>query len=161
MSIRMFCAGVGLGALVGCTAAQPSLSDSERAALRDTIVQRMNSYASAINTLDPERVAPLYAENPDFRLYSDGQAFDRAGLLAFIDQSRRVLRSFEATWDTIEVTPLGRDAALAAARFHRALTDTSGVARRDWGTVTWVWVRDGGQWRLIHGQGVHYPDTTR
>ena len=55
------------------------------------------------------------------------------------------------------LTPLGDDTALAGASFTRVLTDTAGAVTRDWGTVTWVWIRDGEQWRLIHGQAVHYP----
>ncbi len=148
------------GSLAGCGASQAALSDVERAALTDTIVAHMHEYLTVLATLDPQRVAPLYADDPDFRAYGDGQSLTRDGLLAAIGDLGEILRSFEAAWDTIEVTPLGRDAALAAARFRRTLTDTAGGAVRDWGTVTWVWVRREGEWQIIHGHAVHYPDST-
>ena len=146
------------GALLGCREAPDAFTDAERAALTDTIVQRMHDYVAAVEALDPERVAALYADDPDFLVYSDGQRFTRDSLLAVVSGMGSALRSVEATWDTIEVTPLRRDFALAAAPFRRTLTDTAGAVVHDWGTVTWVWMRRAGVWRLIHGHGVHYPD---
>lgn len=145
---------------LACGESSASLSEAERVALADTITQRMHDYVAAVQSMDPQRVSSLYADDPDFLVYSDGQRFTRAGLLALVGDMGSVLRSLEATWDTIEVTPVGRDAALAAARFRRTLTDTAGVAAHDWGTVTWVWARRAGQWRLIHGHGVHYPENS-
>ena len=161
MQIRMFSVALVMaGSLVGCTPSEGPLSDVERAALTDTIVAHMHEYLTVFETLDPQRVAPLYADDPDFRVYSDGQSFTRDGLLAAISDLGGILQSIEATWDTIEVTSLGRDAALAASRFRRTLTDTAGDAVHDWGTVTWVWVRREGEWQIIHGHAVHYLDST-
>jgi ketosteroid isomerase-like protein len=134
------------------------LTDPERAELTQVIVDRMNAYRLAIQSLDPTNVAEIYSESPDFRVYSDGQAFDRDGLLEAVGAMGESLDRAEAEWGEIEVTPLGRTAALAAAPFTRSLTDTDGNTVTDWGTVTWVWTLEGDTWRLIHGQAVHYPD---
>ena len=159
MASRRFLVALALSPfLVSCNPNPGPLTEAERDALRDTIVDRMNAYRDAAQTMDPEVVADLYSESPDFLVYSDGVSTNRQTLLEAYGAMKQTLERFEADWDGIEVTPLGRDAALASARFHRVLTDSLGAATRDWGTVTWVWVREGTRWVLIHGQAVHYPE---
>lgn len=148
------------GLLAGCDSKQGDLTETERSALTDTIAERMQEYADALGSLDPQQMEPFYVDDPDFRVYSDGQILTRDELLGAIGSMSTSLQSVEGIWDSIEVTPLGRDAALAAARFRRIMIDTAGVVINEWGTVTWVWVYHDEEWRLIHGQAVHYPDET-
>lgn len=148
-------AAVVAALLLACAPVPDALSEAEQAALTNTITQRMEEYLTAVESLDPAQVAPMYLDDPAFRVWSDGRPLDRAGLLELIGGLGQALRSFEASWDTVEVTPLGRDAALAAASFRRTLIDTAGTVVNDWGSVTWVWVLRDGTWRLIHGQAVH------
>ena len=123
----------------------------------EAVTARMYAYVDAYKDLDIDRIVSFYSKNPKFKVYADGQAFDRDGLIALVKDLLNTLSGFLAKWEYVEVTPLGDNAALAAAKFTRDMTETSGNVTADWGTVTWVWVREGDEWMLIHGQGVHYP----
>lgn len=149
---------VGAAAILsGCASSDAPMTADELAALNDTVVALMNSYADALMSLDPDSITAFYADEPAFRIYLDGQRLSREELVAQAAQMPSVLQSLEATWGDIEVTPLGRDAALGASRFERTVVNVAGDTVRDWGTATWVWVRQSDRWRLIHGHGVHYP----
>ena len=161
MSTRMSPVALRIGAgaatiLLACTPAGEPMTDDELSALNDTVVALMNSYAYALGSLDPDSITAFYADDPEFRIYLDGQRVTRAELVDQVAQMPSQLRSLEAAWEDIEVTPLGRDAALGASRFQRTVVDLAGDTLRDWGTATWVWVRQSDRWRLIHGHGVHY-----
>jgi len=125
--------------------------------MRDMIINIMNEYTEAMRSLDAGRIASFYAEDPDFRMYLDGNAVNREELVALVTALCSSVKELDATWGPIEVTPLGEDAALAAGRFQRTLVDESGESTDDWGSATWVWIRRDGNWRAIHAHGVHYP----
>lgn len=123
----------------------------------DVIVDQMNRYVDAWASLDPDRLIAFYADDPDFRVYVDGQVATRDEVIEQVRQACSATRRFEARWEGVEVTPLGTDAALAASRFNRVIEDDSGNTTEDWGTATWVWKRVGDEWLIIHGHGVHFP----
>ena len=125
--------------------------------MRDAIVEKMNDYADAWRALDPIRLADFYADDPEFRMYNDGQVLGRAELIAAVTEICASTRTFEATWEGLEVTLLGENAALAASHFTRVIVAEKDEPMTQWGSVTWVWVRRGDDWKIIHGQGVHYP----
>jgi ketosteroid isomerase-like protein len=153
---------VGVGAatmLLACDPVEAPMTERELVALNDTIVVLMNGYADALMSLDPNAITAFYADEPTFRIYLDGQRISRAELVAQVAEMPSALRSLHAAFEDIEVTPLGRDAALGAARFERTVVDIAGDTLRDWGTATWVWVRRDEGWKVIHGHGVHYPGT--
>lgn len=155
---------IGVGAatmLLACASGEAPMTEDELAALNDTVVALMNSYADALMSLDPEAITAFYADDPEFRIYLDGQRVTRAELVRQVFQMPSAIRSLEAAWEDIEVTPIGRHAALGASRFERTVVDVAGDTLRDWGTATWVWVRQDDGWRLIHGHGVHYPGALR
>ena len=54
------------------------LSNGESLAIRDAVVGRMNGYAAAFRSLDAEKIAAFYADDPAFRAYPDGQFFTQA-----------------------------------------------------------------------------------
>lgn len=157
MLFRRFVAVGVLTVLLGCAATEGPMTDSELRALNDTIVTLMNSYTDALSSLDPDSITAFYADDPAFRVYLDGQSLTRADLVEQVAGLGSALQSLEAAWEDIQVTPLGRDAALGASRFERTLVDLAGDTIRDWGTATWVWIRQDDGWRMIHGHGVHYP----
>lgn len=151
---------MGVGAatmLLACASGEAPMTEGELSALNDTVVGLMNSYADALMSLDADAITAFYADEPAFRIYLDGQRVTRAELVRQVAQMPSALQSLDAAWEDIEVTPLGRHAALGASRFKRTLVDVAGDTLRDWGTATWVWVRQDDGWRLIHGHGVHYP----
>jgi uncharacterized protein (TIGR02246 family) len=120
----------------------------------------MANYAAALGTLKGDQVTGHYVDGGEFRLVSDGKSYSRTDIQNLIDGMAKVARGSEVKWDTIAVTALGPDAALAVAPFHRADTDTAGKVTRVWGVASWVWVRRDGSWRMLYGHGDHYPYTT-
>ena len=60
--------------LASCSpSSQTPLTNDEREAINEAIVERMNSYVAAIETLDSNVVDDFYVKGPDFRVISDGQ----------------------------------------------------------------------------------------
>ena len=147
-----FCAALG-----ACQISSGEMSESDRAAIEEAIRAKLQEYVDVLATLDPERMAPFYAEG--MRYYPDEHAMDRDSLLTLIGGLGRDFRRYDVSNDVIDITPLSREAALAAVRFHTLQTDTLGVDSRVVGTVTWVWALRAGDWRIIHGQSIHLPDT--
>lgn len=149
-----------VGAAVACQPTPVSLTDAQRRAIVDSVTSGMASYAVALGTLKGDQVTGHYVKGGEFRLVSDGKSYSRADIQNVIDGMAKVARGSEVTWDTIAVTALGPDAALAVAPFHRTDTDTAGKVTRIWGVASWVWVRRDDKWRMLYGHGDHYPDTT-
>ena len=136
-----------------------TLGEAERQAIADTIRGRMASYAAAVASLKGEAILAHYVASPEFRLFSDGQAFSYSDIQGLVGTLSQVLQASEISWDTVEVTVLDQNAAIAGAPFHRSDTDTGGTTTHVRGAASWVWVRRGGEWLMIHGHGVHVPDT--
>lgn len=134
------------------------MTRSQQSSIEKIVKQKMADYLTAMNNLDSDLISSFYIDRPEFRVFTDGQSLNRDELIALVKDLKSTLQRFEGEWNYIDVTPLGESVALAAARFTRKLTDIDGNTVRDWGTVTWVWTHDGSEWRLIHGQAVHYPE---
>ena len=66
------------------------MTDAERRVLTDSVVAGMNGYLAAVKTLDSGRVAPFYLPGADFRLYDNGQAYQREAVLPLIASVRRL-----------------------------------------------------------------------
>jgi ketosteroid isomerase-like protein len=78
---------------------------------------------------------------------------------AVIRRTLPSLRELRGGFDTIEVTALGPDVALASTPFHESFTDTVGATTRVRGVTTWLWRRTEGRWRIAYIHAAHYPDT--
>lgn len=144
----------------GCTPSAEHAPALDHAALADAVRAGMLSYAEALNALDSARLLGHYVAGPEFRLVSDGHTYSYQDMQKVFGDSREAFQALGVTWDTIVVTPLSPDAALAYAPFRRADTDKSGALVRVRGVATWIWVRRDGAWRMLYGHGDHYPDTT-
>jgi len=147
-------------ASVACQRPASQFTDAERRAVTDSVRAGMQSYADAVQALDPMRILGHYVPGADFRLVSDGTSYSYTDMQALADGLSKALRASEITWDSVSITPLSADAALAVAPFHRTDTDAAGTVAKAWGVASWVWVRRDGHWRMLYGHGDHYPDTT-
>lgn len=153
-------AALALTFTLACQSASGDFTPEAQAAQADTIRARMESYAAALAARDAERILSHYVQGPEFRLYVDGTLYTYDDMVGVASSMARTLSALEVRWDSVNVTSLGRGAAIAGATFRRVLTDTAGAVSRDRGTASWIWVRRDGQWRSIHGHGVHYAETT-
>jgi ketosteroid isomerase-like protein len=149
---------VGLAALFACTTAEPRLSDAESEAIKASVDSAMRSFENAERSRDLEALIAHFAQVPEFRVYSDGVRVGYDSLVAQIHRTFPSVARVEGGFEDIEVSVLGRDAAVASATFRSALTDTSGATFRQRGAATWVWMRQPGGWRIVYGHVDHYPD---
>jgi ketosteroid isomerase-like protein len=137
------------------------MMSAELSAQAEAIRLRMQSYATAIGNLDATCILGHYVQGPEFRLISDGVTYTYDDMAnEVLPGLRNAFRSSEVQWGPIEVTSLGPNAAIASTSFRRMDVNAAGVPAPVRGAVTWVWVRRGGEWRTIHGHGVHYPEPT-
>lgn len=141
-----------------CSAPRAALTAAEAQEIVATVTAGMRSYAAAIGSVQVDRITAHYVEGPDFRLTSDGTVYSRAALQELLAGSAARLNKMEVTWESITVTPLSAEAALAVAPFRRADFAKDGTTARNRGVATWVWVRRDGRWRMLYGHGDHYPD---
>ncbi len=122
----------------------------ESSQIEAVISSRMADYLAAWRGLDVDRIAGFYIDSPQFRVYADGEVMDREALVSLVADLCDSLQSIDGKWEPLEITPLGDGIALAGSRFTRVLTDNEGNVMRDWGTGTWVWTLQDGEWLLIH-----------
>lgn len=111
--------------------------------------------------LDADRVIGHYANDPEFTAYFDATPMDYAMIANTVRGMFGGLRAVDLQPVTVRVTVLGRDAAIAGFPFREAFTDTSGKVSHLRGTASLTWVRRADWWKVIHGDAVHLPDTTR
>lgn len=141
-----------------CSAPRPALTTADSREIVATVTAGMKSYAAALGSVQADRIAAHYVEGPEFRLTSDGVVYSRAALQEVLAGAAAKLSKMEVTWESITVTPLGPEAALAVAPFRRADFAKDGTVSRNRGVATWVWVRRAGHWRMLYGHGDHHPD---
>jgi ketosteroid isomerase-like protein len=151
---------VSLAGLAACTAAEPRLSDAEREVIEASVDSAMHAFENAERSRDLDALISHFAQVPEFRVYSDGVRVDYESLVAQIRSTFPAVAQVEGGFESIEVSVLGRDAAVASASFQSAVTDTSGATYRQRGAATWVWVRQDGGWRILNGHVDHYPDVS-
>ena len=138
------------------TASDPG---SARAALVASVDSAMHAYLLALTSHDAEGVVSHYANDPEFVAYIDGIPVDYATQSSNVRTLFGGIESIALEPVTVVVTPLTGDLAIASFTFRQVLTDTAGVATHLKGAASWVWRRNGSGWTLIHGHGVHYPDS--
>lgn len=134
-------------------------SSFDRAEVERAVQEGMASYAAALGTLDSARILGHYLPGAEFRLVSDGASYSHEDMQRVIGDLRGSPRETEVRWDTLVVTPLGPEAGLVYAPFHRTDTDTAGRITGLRGVATWLWVRREGRWHSLYGHGDHYPDS--
>lgn len=135
------------------------MSEAESREVVDSVTAGMKSYAAALGSLQRERIMAHYLESSDFRLTSDGAVHTREGMHEVLDGLATSLNRMDVTWQSITVTPLAPDAAVALAPFRTVNVAKDNTVSRVRGVATWVWVRRNGEWRMLYGHGDHYPDT--
>lgn len=150
--------------LLSCENQNPAeirdLSESDKKAITDSIVSVMNNYANTQNNLEYSNIPEeYYLNHPDFKTYLDGKIYNYADMENTVKELEQVMKQSKVVWDTIVVTPININSALATAPFIRTDVDSAGNSTKAWGVANWLWVRHKGGWKAIYGQGNHYPDT--
>jgi ketosteroid isomerase-like protein len=69
------------------------------------------------------------------------------------------VRALEVAYADVQVSVLSAEYALVSATFRReTVIDSTGVASRSEGAVTWLWRNIDGRWLVLHGHISHPLD---
>ncbi len=141
--------------LLGCTRPAPStpMTPDHRAAVVDSVTAMLTAWREAVNSRKADRLAPFYADDPDFRWIEDGSVRytsprevieDYRGLMPTV-------RAMELTLDNPAVTPLAAGAALVTTVFTQKITDTLGAVTGFAGALTLTVIHADSGWRFLAG----------
>ena len=142
------------------TAQKAGLDDTQRRAISSAVDSATHAYLNAVAAKDAERVIAHYANEPDFMAYFDAAPMNHDQISTTVRGMFGGLSAVDLKPVTVQVTVLGPDAAIAGFTFRESFTDTSKKVTRLRGTASWTWTRRGTDWKIIHGDAVHLPDTT-
>jgi hypothetical protein len=142
---------VGGALCAGCQAsAPPRLSDAERAALADSVKQRVTALFSGLAHPVPDSILAMYD--------TAGLVWGRSGTLLSYDS---VASGVRHTWQNgasallgtsdVTVRLLGRNSALYSGILSGVFHSSAGENRPVRAAVTLVLQREGGQWRIVGG----------
>jgi ketosteroid isomerase-like protein len=142
-----------LAAIVTCALAcqppSPQLTDEQRAAIRDTIEQRMDEMASAGRALAADRIRAVYAKSP-VSVMNGVIIEDFDARFELTRQFLGLLRALEVSIKNVHLEVLAPDAVIVTRNDDISWTDTTGsqgVLHTAW---TGVFRRIDGEWRVIY-----------
>jgi hypothetical protein len=108
-------------------AARP-LTDDEVRTITDAVHEVMNGDLNALNALDSTRVFSFYASDPDLRFHEGDKRLNREQSLAMVRDVFRSSRRCEGRFNSVRVTVLDRNAALAVADGVESITSSPDAA---------------------------------
>ena len=147
-----------VGVLVGCSpSSQPGTGTGDAMASASAIQAIARSFAEAAKARDVNQIAPSFSKNPDFTWAGDGQLMlvSSDTLMSYYRAAYRAYRSMDFVWDTMQVAMLSPDVGVLSGAAHFTVTDTSGQTVKQGAAVTYVFVREDGQWKLRQGHASH------
>jgi uncharacterized protein (TIGR02246 family) len=147
-------APLGVALLCGCHPA-PIATVGAAPAIADTLRMAMRDYMAALRALDPESAIAVYARDSCFSVHTPSASLGYDSVVA-IHRAAAYTR-FDGDWDTIAVTVVAPDSAVAIGQFWQRTTDSAGTTTAFRGTVVWTWVRRGPGWRVIDIRAVARP----
>jgi ketosteroid isomerase-like protein len=140
-----------------CSEPQETKKEDVETAMRSL----MQTYADAINEINPEKAISHYNQSPNFIVYQDGIAYDYEKTVAQVKTFFPSVKSLYVKWDTVVVRTLSNNTALAFAPFHESFSDAKGVEIKVIGEVTWVAQKIGDEWKFVYGHAFHKPNTAK
>lgn len=127
------------------------------AAVKRAVENRMRSLDAAERGLDAVGLLSHFSSGADFRILSDGRPLGFDGMADAVQGAFPGLRSIEGGFRDLRVTVLSPGAALVSGRFEERVTTSTGERHEQFGAVTWLWRKIGGEWLIAHGHVDHYP----
>ena len=134
---------------VACQPASTELTEGQRAAIKDTVEQRMDEMANAGRALDADRIRAVYAESP-VSVINGVITEDFDARFELTRQFLGSLRTLEGRIRNVHLEVLASDAVVVTRNDDISWTDTTGtevVLHTAW---TGVFRRIDGEWRVIY-----------
>jgi uncharacterized protein (TIGR02246 family) len=129
-----------------------ALSQTQQAALADTIRIQAQRFLSALASRDPAQFRELFAAESDMVYVDGGRIYpNREALVTAASGFFRGQRKIDGKWDPAHVVVLGPDAGVFTGVFRADVVDTLGVAGWKTGKIwTLVYQRRNGDWKIVH-----------
>jgi len=148
---RLIFAGLALATLGACQTATRELTEEELSAIGDSVRQELVGFRDSWDTLDPQQHLAYYSDdawwgtNGQFLV---GEGF-RAGTAAYM----ALFSEYEQEWDQIDVQVLSPDVVVTALTVNFSTVNQAGESGEGVESMTLVWSRIGGEWKVVHGHG--------
>jgi hypothetical protein len=143
MQVIPTCIAITFGcfALQAQTVARPAIEQQVRSAI--------DSLASGMASLQPDRMLAAWAPGSDVLHVSNGSIARIDTLLPSLYPVWRTRRAFKMTWSMRALRVLGPSAAVATTSVRFVATDTLGVTTTREGVWTMVFAESGGAWKIV------------
>ena len=151
--MRLSVVVTAIAIVMGAMACQPpstELTDEQRVAIEDTVVQVMARMIEAGRALDAEGVRASYAVSP-VAVLNGVIIEDFDARFEMTRQFLGSLRTVEGSYDNLHMEVLAPDAVVVTRNDHLSWTDTTGATGEWHSAWTGVFRRIDGQWKIIYG----------
>ena len=136
----------------GCQAPPTALTESQKAAIADTVRQIALEFKKGINNLDADSQFQRFTDDSDFTWAANGYLLPpKNSLLSAVRQSYAGYRQATFDWDTLRISVLGSDAAVLTGAGHHTIIDKAGKTTNTLLVATYAFARRQGAWKVIHG----------
>jgi len=138
-------------ACIATTAASLTLQaqTDNRAVIEQQVRSAIDSLASGMASLRPDRMLSAWAPGPDVLHVSNGSIARIDTLLPSLYPVWNSRRAFKMTWTMRALRVLGPSAAVATTSVRFVATDTLGVTTTREGVWTLVFAESGGAWKIV------------
>ena len=119
------------------------------AAIEQQVRSAIDSLASGMASLHPERMLAAWAPGPDVLHVSNGSIARIDTLLPSLYPVWNGRRAFKMTWTMRALRVLGPSAAVVTTSVRFVATDTLGVTTTREGVWTLVFAESGGGWKIV------------
>ena len=134
---------------VACQPASTELTEGQRAAIKDTVEQRMDEMANAGRALDADRIRAVYAESP-VSVINGVITEDFDARFELTRQFLGSLRTLEGRIRNVHLEVLASDAVVVTRNDDILWTDTTGTEGEFHTAWTGVFRRIDGEWKIIY-----------
>ena len=135
------------------------MQESQQAEIESVVVERMNSFVQAEQSLDATGLLEHLHNTSDFCVYNDGHALNFDELAEGLSTTYQSLESISGGIEHMVVRVLSESAALVTSEFREQIVDLEGGRTSNTGIATWLWREINGRWGICYGHVEHYPDT--
>lgn len=143
----------GLAASSGCAALAPAFTESDRAAVADSVRAFAAAYLADVNGGGFDRVLTHFADEPGFLFLENGRiAYDsHAAVAQAFDGMSGVVAEIRMTVDDSRVVVLAPGTAIVSALYNQVFVDTEGNEFEIDGAFTLVAVHRSDGWKWLTG----------
>ncbi|MFQ5769144.1 MAG: YybH family protein [bacterium] len=137
--------------LFSCQSLETSLTENEKAEIKDKIKQLSNQLVETWNNKEYERYMNCYLNSDQFTFAANGKITRSWSTFSErVKASADIYTKAEVNIDEQYIDIIDRNVAIVSETFDWTATDTSGKEEKMHGTYTTVYIKRGGEWKVIY-----------